>query len=409
MENQPETKTHMKFKKVYTSFIVVIIAAFGVGFLTGRGQIKVSDGKIEINRGNQSIATTADYSLLWEALDQLNKKYVDRPLDQKKLLYGAVSGLVNAAGDPYTVFMDPDQAKQFSDQLRGSFEGIGAEIGSKEGQIVIVAPLEDTPAEKAGVLPGDIILEINGESTLNMTTDQAVSKIRGKSGTQVKLIVIHKGRNESAEITITRAKIEIKSVKLENKEINGKKIAVIKVNQFGDDTEGLFDRAVDQVATGNFSGLIVDLRNNPGGYLPTAVDVVSNWIEEGGVALKEIDHDNNEKEYKTEGMARLKGMKTIVLVNGGSASASEIVAGALQDYKAATLVGEKTYGKGSVQELISLRNDSEIKITVAKWFTPKGRGIDKTGLEPDIKVERTNADFEADRDPQMDKALELLK
>jgi carboxyl-terminal processing protease len=227
---------------------------------------------------------------------------------------------------------------------------------------------------------------------------------------------LHKDSSDPVDITITRAKIEIKSIKLETKMVGNpdaaggaRKIAIIKMNQFGDDTKGLLDRAIDTVTTGGYSGLVLDLRNNPGGYLETAVSTVADWVDDGTVAVKEIGNDKKEKLYKTEGVPRLKGIKTIILVNGGSASASEIVAGALQDYKAATLVGEKTFGKGSVQELQELKGDSEIKVTVAKWFTPNGRGIDKKGLEPDVKVELTSADAQNNRDPQMDKALELLK
>ncbi len=407
MEFQSETNIEPKKVRFYSILVVVILAVFALGYFTGEGRVKVVSGKIEITRGNVP-NTSADYSLLWDALDILNSKYVDRPLDQQQLLYGAVSGLVSATGDPYTTFFNPDEAKKFQEQLSGSFEGIGAEIGKKDEQIVVVAPLEDTPAERAGLIAGDIILEINDESTLGMSVDDAVSRIRGKSKTQVKLKILHKDKTEPQDITITRAKIEIKSVKLETKEINGKKIAVLKLNQFGDDTKGLLDQAIGSVTTGGYAGLVVDMRNNPGGYLETAVTTISNWVDEGQVAVKEVGNDKSEKIYKTEGIPRLKGIKTVVLVNGGSASASEIVAGALQDYKVATLVGEKTFGKGSVQELQELRNDSEIKVTVAQWFTPNGRGIDKKGLEPDIKVELTADDAQADRDPQLDRALGLF-
>ncbi len=387
---------------------LVIIAAFGIGYASGQGRIRVSSGKIQITEGNVP-HDTADYSSLWDALNTINTKYVDRPLDQQKLMYGAIRGMVAAIGDPYTVFFDPAEAKSFTEQLKGSFSGIGAEIGIKDDQLVIIAPLDDTPAKRAGILAGDFILAIDGNSTEGMTTDAAVAKIRGKAGTQVKLRILHKDGKEAQDLTITRATIQIKSVTLETKDNNGKKIAVIKVNQFGDDTKGLLDHDIDVVAAGNFDGLILDLRNNPGGYLDTAVSTISNWIDSGKIAVKEIGDEQETKDYPTSGVPRLKGMKTVLLVNGGSASASEIVAGALQDYQAATLVGEKTFGKGSVQELENLKNNAELKVTVAKWYTPKGRGIHKLGLEPDIKVELTPDDITNNRDPQMDKALELLK
>lgn len=403
----PEIKKP-KSIRFYILIAVSIIAAFGIGFAAGEGRVKLASGKIEITKGNVPNGS-ADYSLLWDALDLVNSKYVDRPLDQQQLLYGAIQGLVSATKDPYTTFFNPDDAKKFKEQLSGSFTGIGAEIGMKNEQIVVVAPLEDTPASKAGLLAGDLILEIDGVSTQGTTVEQAVSKIRGPAGTVVKLNVLHKGKEAAVDVSITRAKIEIKSVKLETKEFNGTKIAVIKINQFGDDTKGLLDGSIENIVKGNYSGIVVDLRNNPGGYLETAVSTISNWIDPGQIAVKEIGFGNSEDDYKTEGVPRLKGIKTVILVNEGSASASEIVAGALQDYKVATLVGNKTFGKGSVQELSEMKDNSEIKITVAKWFTPKGRGIDRTGLEPDIKVDLTEDDIKNQKDPQMDKALELLK
>lgn len=408
MDDQTETNMSSKQLRIYAVVLILLVGFFGLGFVVGEGRVKIGPGSLSINQGNVP-TDNADYSLLWNALDLLNKKYVDRPLDQQKLLYGAVGGLVSAAGDPYTAFLNPDESKAFSEQLSGTFSGIGAEVGIKDAQIVIVAPLEDTPASRAGLLADDLILEIDGASTQGMTVDQAVLRIRGKEGTTVRLSILHKGKTAAQDINITRAKIQVKSLKLETKEINQKKIAVIKINEFGDDTKGLLDQAVDTIVKGSNSGIVLDMRNNPGGYLDTAVSTISNWIDPEQVAVKEKGFGNDEKDYKTSGVPRLKGIKTVILVNGGSASASEIVAGALQDYKAATLVGEKTFGKGSVQELQQLPGESEIKITVAKWFTPKGRGINKIGLEPDIKVERTADDITNKKDPQMDKALELLR
>lgn len=401
LPNKPQTPG-----RIWAFVAVLLVASFGLGFAFGQNRLKIAEGKIEINKGP---ARSADYSILWDTLDLLNSKYVDRPLDQKKLLYGAVSGMVAAAGDPYTVFFTPEEAKQFSEELQGTFDGIGAEVGSKDNQLVIIAPLEDTPAQRAGLLPGDAILMINGESTAGLSVDQAVTKIRGRAGTEVTLNILHKNNKEPQDIKITRARIEVKSVKLETRDVGGRKIGVIKVSRFGDDTKGLFDHAVDVVLAGNYQGVIVDLRNNPGGYLETSVDLASAWVENGMTVVKEVNYANQTKEYKARGLARLKGIKTVVLINGGSASASEILAGALQDYKFATLVGEKTFGKGSVQELTDLKDDSNVKITVAKWQTPNGRSINKNGLEPDFNVERTQDDFEANRDPQLDRALELMR
>jgi len=415
MDNPPETNTNPRQTRFYVVIAILLIAVFGLGYGVGEGRVKIESGKLNLSKGNVP-NNTADYSLLWNALDLLNQKFVDRPLDQQKLMYGAVQGLVAATGDPYTNFFNPDDAKAFREQLSGSFSGIGAEVGLQNEQIVIIAPLEDTPAARAGLLANDAILAINGESTQGMTVEVAVSKIRGQEGTTVKLTILHKGKTSAQDITITRAKIQVKSLKFESKTVGNpdatvgaRKIAVIKMNEFGDDTKGLLDQVIDKITTGNYAGVILDLRNNPGGYLETAVSTISNWIDADQVAVKEKGFGNMEKDYKTAGVPRLKGMKTVILVNSGSASASEIVSGALQDYGVVTLVGEKTFGKGSVQELQDLAGNSEIKITVAKWFTPKGRGIHKIGLEPDIKVVLTPDDVKNEKDPQMDKALELLK
>ncbi|HEX5430165.1 MAG TPA: S41 family peptidase [Patescibacteria group bacterium] len=388
--------------------LIILGLIFYAGFAFGAQKLKIN-GQLHISKGTPPPSGTADYSLLWDALDQLNSKYVDRPLDQQKLLYGAISGLVSAAGDPYTVYFDPQQAKDFADQLSGTFEGIGAEVGEKNNQLVIIAPLDDTPAQKAGLQAGDAILAINGESTSGMTVDEAVSKIRGTANTQVTLSILHVGQKSAQDIKITRAQINVKSVNVTEKDVNNHKLAIITVSQFGDDTKGLFDAAVEKVLADGDNGIILDLRNNPGGYLDTAVSIASNWVDSGQTVVQEKDYAGNIKQYPASGVNQLKGIQTVVLVNGGSASASEILSGALQDYKLATLIGEKTFGKGSVQELSTLKDNSELKITVAKWLTPQSRAIDKIGLDPDIKVDLTADDVNAGRDPQMDAALAQFK
>jgi len=408
METPIETKSKNYKHLGKVAVVVLILASFGAGYALGFGKYKVSS-KLQISKGAPPVNGAADYTLLWDALDQLNSKFVDRPLDQEKLLHGAIAGLVSAAGDPYTVYFDPTQAKQFADQLKGTFSGIGAEVGIKNDQLVIIAPLDDTPAQKAGLVAGDAILAINGETTSNLTVDAAVSKIRGQAGTQVTLTILHQGKRAAQDIKITRAQINVKSVKLAEKNVNGKKIAVITISQFGDDTKGLFDQAVEKLLANGDNEIILDLRNDPGGYLDTAVSIASNWIDPGQTVVQEQDYQGNIKKYPAAGTTRLKGIKTIVLVNDGSASASEILSGSLQDYKLATLVGTKTFGKGSVQELSTLSDNSELKITVAKWLTPNSRQINHVGLEPDVKVDLTPDDANAGKDPQMDKALELLK
>lgn len=407
LSTPPVEKKFSKSSKIIAG-VLVLAVMFGAGYAFGNGRLKINS-KLQIAKGTPPPSQQADYSLLWDALGELNSKYVDRPLDQQKLLYGAISGMVAAAGDPYTTYFDPTAAKDFANQLKGTFDGIGAEVGVKNDQIVIIAPLDDTPAQKAGLVAGDAILGINGESTSGMTVDAAVAKIRGQAGTDVALTILHSGKRQAQDIKITRAHINVKSVKLAEKDDNGKKIAVLTISQFGDDTKGLFDAAVEKILSNGDQGIILDLRNDPGGYLDTAVSIASNWVDSGQTVVQEKNYQGEVTKYPASGVNRLKGIKTVVLVNGGSASASEILSGSLQDYKLATLVGEKTFGKGSVQELESLKDNSEIKITVAKWLTPNGRGINKIGLDPDVKVTLSSEDANAGKDPQMDKALDLLK
>lgn len=402
-----ETKPVKSRKMKMIAGLLLAAIVFYLGFTAAGGSFNYSNGQINVNRAYDP--NNADYSLFWDTYDLLNSKFVDRPLDQQKLLHGAIAGMVSAAEDPYTVFFDPEQAEQFASELQGAFDGIGAELGLKDNQMVIITALDDTPAQKAGLLPGDSLLAINGLSTSGQTLDWAVSQIRGEAGTEVTLTILHEGMSESSEIKIKRARITINSLKYETGEIDGKKIAIIKLTRFGEDTKGLFDHSVDVLLQTGVKGIVLDLRNNPGGYLGTAIDISSNWVDTDQVVVEEKQYNGEIKKYTSDAWPRLKGIKTVVLVNEGSASASEIVAGALQDYELATVVGEKTFGKGSVQELNDLKDGSTVKITIAKWLTPNGRSIDKNGLEPNVVVEMTREDVLAKRDPQLDKALELVK
>ncbi|MFA6988441.1 MAG: S41 family peptidase [Candidatus Gastranaerophilaceae bacterium] len=313
------------------------------------------------------------------------------------MFYGAVRGMVASLGDPYTVFMDPKISEEFSNDLAGTFEGIGAEIGIKDDVLTIIAPLADMPAEKAGLLAGDKVLEIDTVSTAGIAIDEAINKIRGPKDTEVKLLIAREG------VVVKRDKIVIKSVTTEKKD----DIFIVRISSFNDDTEKLFNEAVVKIIEANPKGIILDLRNNPGGYLDTAIEVSSEWIEEGLVVIEKYSEEKK-IEHLARGRARLSGFPTVVLVNQGSASASEIVAGALQDYKFAQIVGKKTFGKGSVQTLTNLEDGSSIKITVAKWLTPLGRSINDEGIEPNEDVEFKIEDYEAGKDPQLDKALEIL-
>ncbi len=354
-------------------------------------------------------AFDVDYDLLWKAIGVVNDKYIDKnSIDQQKVLYGAIRGAVAAAGDEYTQYFDPKELQDFRTELAGSFDGIGAEIGKKNGNIVIVAPLDGSPAERAGLKAKDIIVSVDGQSTADWSVEQAVSKIRGPSGTEVSLTIFREGQSQTQDLKIKREKIEVKSVKLEFKEQNGKKIAVIGVSRFGDDTKELFDKAVNDAVSAKVAGVILDLRNDPGGYLDTAVELASQWLEKDKLVVSEAHSNGTSIPYVSKGYSRLAGIKTVTLINGGSASASEILAGALHDYKVSSLIGEKSFGKGSVQELIPLPDDSAVKVTVAKWITPNGKNLNKDGLVPDIEVKLTDDDIAQQRDSQLNRALEEI-
>lgn len=412
-EQNPEINVDSKprNKKLGMTLAIFVILAltFRVGFTLGEKgfQYDAKTFKI-INQKDQP--KDVDYSILWDALNIVNNKYIDKPVDQQKVLYGAVRGAIAAAGDQYTEFFDPEDLASFKTELKGSFDGIGAEIDKKNGLVVIVAPLDDSPAKKAGILAQDIITAVNGESTSDNTLDDVVKKIRGPKGTEVTLTIYRSGKSGTFDVKIKRENIQIKSVKISYKDSNGKKVAVISVSRFGDDTKTLFDSAVKQVQSSGATGLILDLRNDPGGYLETAVDLASNWIPKNKLIVSEAHSDGRTNTYNSAGYETLNKFKTVVLINGGSASASEILAGALHDYNFAKLVGQKSFGKGSVQELIDLAEGGAVKVTVAKWITPNGKNLNKDGLEPDVKVDLTEDDAANNRDPQMDAAItELTK
>lgn len=351
------------------------------------------------------LSEDTDFALFWEVWDTLVNNYVDQEdLNEKKMFYGALRGLVASLGDPYTVFMDPVVAQDFADDLSGTFEGIGAEIGMKNDILTIIAPLPEMPAQKAGLKAGDNIYAIDGESTMGMGVEEAVRQIRGPKGTDVTLSISRSGENGLKEITITRNTIQVKSVRTELRTDDN--IYVIKIGNFNEDTEALFGQAARDAINKNPAGLILDLRNNPGGFLDTAIEIASEWAE--GVVVTEQYSEEKKNEHLARGRARLKEIPTVVLVNQGSASASEIVAGALQDNDRATIVGMKTFGKGSVQTLASLTDGSSLKITVAKWLTPSGRSINDEGIMPDIEIDLTAEDYNADRDPQFDAAVAIL-
>jgi len=394
------------------ALLILIIAAFVYGFSTGNkpsadvqqdNVIKyTADELIDIFKDNDEI----DVELFTQVWDILHEDYLDKnKINDQDLFYGAVAGMVSALGDPHSSFFDPVVTEEFNQELNGSFHGIGAEIGRKNGTLVIIAPLDGTPAARAGLKSGDQILAVDGVDTGNISVTEAVNLIRGEKDTKVVLTIYSKDEGDTKEISIIRDKIDIPSVvyRLEDD------IAIIDLTHFNNDTEDRFAKVAQKVLNDNPKGIILDLRNNPGGLLHIAVEITSYWLDPKQVVVRETFSDKrSDKDYKASKKISLADFDTIILVNEGSASAAEIVAGALQDYGKAFLVGKKTFGKGSVQQLISLKDDSSIKLTVARWLTPNGRTIDMEGIEPDTEVDLTFDDYNNDLDPQLDKAKELF-
>ncbi|MFA5109680.1 MAG: S41 family peptidase [Patescibacteria group bacterium] len=403
-------------KKIGLAAVAVALLAgiFAGGFYAGRGRDKDTRSANRIlaysedakNVGaDESVGDELDFNLYWEVWDNIKSNYVDKnKIKNQDLFYGSLRGLAAATEDPYTVFMDPKEAKEFTDDLAGTFEGIGAEVGMRNDITTVIAPLDDMPAAKAGLRAGDKIYAVDGKSTLGKTVDEVVKEIRGPKDTKVVLTII-RGKEKPKDLTITRSVIIVKSVKTE---MRSDGIYVIRVSNFNNDTESLFNEAVNVALLKNPKGIILDLRNNPGGYLETAVNMAGEWVEAGPIVAEQLNN-NKRNEYAADGRARLKNFPTVVLVNGGSASASEILAGALRDYKKATLVGEKTFGKGSVQTLRDLTGGAVLKVTIAHWLTPAGDFINDKGIDPNVVVNMTAEDVNNNLDPQFTKALELLK
>ncbi len=354
------------------------------------------------NKGNQTLSQNLDFSSVEKVYDLLKSKY-DGKLDMVKLQDGLSKGLVDAAGDPYTVYMSEKEAQEFESDLNGTFSGIGAELGKRDEKLVVIAPISGSPAEKAGVRAGDVIAKINNEDSISMNVDVAVGKIRGEAGTEVKLSLIRDG--SPLEVVITRAQITVPSVK---SEILEGSIGYLQITRFSDDTAELANRAAADFKAKNVKGIVVDVRNNGGGLLDSAVKISGLWLD-NKVVVEEREGGKTKTSLRSGNNPILVGIPTTVLINEGSASASEILAGALHDHSAAKLVGEKTFGKGSVQELIDLPNGAKLKVTVARWYTPKGKNIDKEGISPDEEVKLTTEDFSANRDPQKDRAISELR
>ncbi len=392
--------------------------AFVLGISFGREQsVATRSGLIpgQLILNNNEASTTEgpiDMDPFWQVWNILDDKYVATKnkvstTTSQDRIWGAIQGMTNSLGDPYTVFMPPSDTKDFATNISGNFEGVGMEIGIKDGVLSVVSPLKGSPAEKAGVKAGDKIITINGEAAIDLPTEKAVKLIRGPKGTTVKLTVLREGNTKPLTIEIVRAVIDIPTVKTE---IKGD-VFVISLYNFYAQAQPQFNAALKEFINSKKSKLILDLRGNPGGYLNAAVDMASWFLPLGKTVVREEFGDGREGTvYRSKGYKVFNDkLKMAVLVDAGSASASEILAGALQEHGIAKLVGTKTYGKGSVQELLSISGDTSLKVTIAKWLTPNGKSISEGGLTPDYLVKITDADIKAEKDPQLDKAIEILK
>ncbi len=413
------------FSKKITNILLILsigIFLFGGGYKIG--EYKANTSKVErpnyniINTSDKS-AKNIDFSLFWDAWNKVEQKFIDKKkLDPQKMFYGSIKGMVASLEDSYTFFLTPEENKQSKDDLGGKFEGIGAQLGLKDNRIIIIAPLRNSPAERAGLLAGDFIVKVDDQPTKGWTLPQAVSKIRGNKGTKVKLGI---ARNEKElDYTITRDQIIVDSVELsyESRQDCAKdcpKVAYLKINQFIDNTNDEWDQKVGDVkekwSQKQIKGIVLDVRDNPGGYLDGAVYLANEFLPRGKIIVKQESTTNINKDYYALRYGKLQNIPLVVLINKGSASASEILAGALRDHKKATLVGEKSFGKGSVQEALDLREGAGLHVTVAKWILPNGDWINSKGIEPQIKVENKikegNTMIKQD-DTQLEKGIEQI-
>lgn len=387
----------------YTSGALVALLIFVLGFGVGSGRISISAlGQDSLNK---NLPDNLDYSSVEKLYDALRANY-DGELDTNKLLEGLKAGLAEAAGDPYTVYLSSEEAKEFAEQLNGTFSGIGAELGQDDQEnLIIVSPIDGFPAAKAGLRPQDIIISIDGQYTTGMSIDEAVSKIRGPKDTKVELEIL-RNKEETLKFSITREDIKIDNVKWE---ILPNNIGYIQIARFGDDVAVLTEKAAKEFKQKGVKAVILDMRGNPGGLLDVSVDVASLWLPKGETVLQQKRGSEVISTEVASGNDILRGIPTVVLINEGSASASEIVAGALKDHNVATLIGQKTYGKGSVQELEKFSGGSELKVTVARWYRPDGQNIDKKGVSPDTEVKMSDDDYKNQRDPQKDAAIDFLQ
>lgn len=384
--------------------IVFVVGIFLAGFFAGTTGL-------ENKRSQANASTPADLTTFWRVWNLVEDRYVPATstlaINNDERVYGAIKGMVDAIGDPYTTFLTPEAHAKFEENITGNFSGVGMEVGKRDGFVTVIAPLKDTPAEKAGIKAGDVIMEIDGASAIDFSVEEAVQRIRGEKGTTVEIVVAREGESERLTFEVERDNISIPTLEYEMRDDG---VFVISLFNFSGRVETEFREALREFVLARSDKLIVDVRGNPGGFLDSAVDISSWFLPVGKVVVREhFGANEEEKVFRSKGYDIFNdNLKMVVLVDGGSASASEIFAGAMKEHGIATIVGETTFGKGSVQELISVTEDTSLKVTIAQWLTPQGVSISENGLEPDVVVELTREDIEEGEDPQLDAAIDIL-
>jgi len=386
--------------------ILVLAIVFGSGAIFGYSQRPEVERITSVFNKERDKPPEIDFEPFWRAWRIVEEKYAGTDdINRQKMVWGAIQGALASLGDPYTTFFPPEEKKLFESEIKGSFGGVGMEIGLRKGILTVISPIKGTPAFKAGIKPGDKILKIDEKETLGISTDEAVRLIRGEPGTSVGLLILSEASDAPREVSITREIIQIPVIDTEVRD----NVFIIQLYNFSERTPQEFQSAIKKFSTSGTDRIILDLRNNPGGFLEVAVDVSSWFLESGQIVAREKFKNGDETLYRSRGYKTKNNLPLVVLVNSGSASASEIVAGALRDHKVATMVGQKTFGKGSVQELIDLTGDTSLKITIARWLTPNGDSISESGLIPEVEIKNTEDDESKGIDRELEKAIETVK
>ena len=399
------------YSKIIASIVVVIII-FSAGYYTGRVSQPDEQKVLSIINKDADGNVPVDFAPFWKAWNIINEKFIptmgsstERVADQARV-WGAIEGMTKSLGDPYTMFFPPVESKSFEEEISGNFEGVGMEVGIRDGILTVIAPLKGTPAYRAGIKPGDKIVQIDKTLTSKLNTEQAIKLIKGKKGTEVKFIMIREGSKDPIEISVIRDVIDIPTIDTETRG----DVYIIRLYNFSAISANLFRNALRGFIESGKHKLVVDVRGNPGGYLEAAIDMASWFLPAGKVIVKEdFRNESDGQTFRSKGYNIFNDkLKMVILIDGGSASASEILAGALKEQGVATLVGTQSFGKGSVQELVKITSETSLKVTIARWLTPNGHSISNGGLTPDVVVKLDEKEYVKGHDTQLEKALEIL-